>query len=487
MVGLKGSDIMYLETKSDAKSSDGVAYAWSFFSALPADAKIEPNVRVHMFPYKGDFYLSVGTAVWKKAHIADQDPALKSAVNNWPGLYVKDWAYVGDSVFNASDLAGVVPFAVLSADHQQIAFQLVILASNGTLSYLTSDVIGPGAKYRTLDYQTSEDSPPTPPTFKHIAYCDGHIVAVDDKSNSWNVTPKWDKGIYTISDEAPIDPITQFTANDVGPVGLRSDGYLWRRIIEAPPKGSDKDATLKWSRWVQADGVTNLGVASPGVLLDMHLLTATLRSRYVDVQTTAYPVVDRLRAFGLTHVFWLNNVAKDAEAWQNASGPDAQALAIKNAKSFVVHSQTWSKIVSRSISGVKDSVNVMALQLSDVRVQLEQQLKLLKDKLVGLHSTLDAQKESLSKLKAAFWGSIAAMFLGKFKLTTHCFTVADSLMQVLHWRLLGLSSPTHGSSARVESSSSEVSWPLSFSASSSPNWQLASPILNPRYETSMSP
>ncbi|KIP03750.1 hypothetical protein PHLGIDRAFT_129960 [Phlebiopsis gigantea 11061_1 CR5-6] len=410
VVGLKGTDIMYIETKADVLSGAGIGYQWSLFSALPSDATVTPTTKVHMFPYKGDFYLSVGASVWKKAHISERDPAIRDAVNNWPALYVKEWTHVGSSVLPASDLAGVVPFALLNPDRTELSFHLVTLAADGSLSYLTNDTIAPGNKYEPFEFKGSSGS--TPPKWTKVAYWDGHLVGIDSSSKSWNIAPKFPDGTYTISDESPIDPVTEFTATEAGLVGLRSDGFLWRRLVEAPPPGSDEDASLKWAKWIKADGVTNLGVASPGVLLDMNLLTNTLRTRYIDVQTSVYPVVDRLRAFGLTHVFWLDAVAKDADAWLNASTPEQQALAIKNAKSFVTHSQTWSKIVSSSISGAKDSVNIMAAQLKDVRNQLQEQLQLLRDKLVGLKATLDAQNEAMTKLKAAFWGTIAATLFG---------------------------------------------------------------------------
>ena len=400
---------MYIETTSDVKNGSGIGYQWSFFSALPAGATVTPSTKVHMFPYKGDFYLSIGASVWKKAHISEKDPAIKEAVNNWPALYVKEWAHVGDSVLPASDLACVVPFAELNADRTQLAFHLVTQAADGSLSYLTNDTIAPGNKYEPFDFKGSS----TPPKWTRVAYWDGHLVGIDSSSKSWNIAPKFPDGTYTISDEAPIDPVTEFTATEAGLVAVRSDGFVWRRLVEAPPPGSEEDATLKWAKWIKADGVTNLGVASPGVILDMNLLTSALRTRYIDVQTSVYPVVDRLRAFGLTHVFWLDAVAKDADAWMNATTPEQQALAIKNARSFVTHSQTWSKIVSSSISGAKDSVNIMALQLRDVRDQLQEQLQLLRDKLVGLKATLDAQNDAMTKLKAAFWGSIAAMLFGE--------------------------------------------------------------------------
>ncbi|KAI0830980.1 hypothetical protein F5Y06DRAFT_301729 [Hypoxylon sp. FL0890] len=53
-----------------------------------------------------------------------------------------------------------------------------------------------------------------------------------------------------------------------------------------------------------------------------------------------------------------------------------------------------------------------SVQLQDVKAQLEIQLKILNDKLLGLQNTLKLQEKALSRLQAAFWGSVAAMFLG---------------------------------------------------------------------------
>ncbi|KIP03752.1 hypothetical protein PHLGIDRAFT_495821 [Phlebiopsis gigantea 11061_1 CR5-6] len=413
VVGLRGREIMYINTTSSVTSPDGLAYEWASFSAIPTNANLASGNAVHFFPYRGDFYLSVGRAVWRKAHISDRDEsALAQAVNNWPGMYVKDWTHVGNTALPAANLAGVVPFAMLSADSQQIGFQLVTLASDGTLSYLTNSTLVDNSTFARLEYRTSSGSPSTAPRFTKVAYWDNQIVGVDNANNTWNITPNWSGHTYTVSTQTPITPVTEFTANDAGLVGLRSDGYLWRRVIQPPPPGSSNDASLTWLRWIRVDGVANLGVASPGVLLDMNLLTRTLRSRYVEVQVSVYPVMNMLRAWGLTHQVFLRNVAADADAWQNASTEEARRLAIQNAQAFVSHSQTWSTIVSRSISGAQDGVNLMTLQLREVRNDLEEQLVLLRDKLVALQATLSAQQETLSTLKAALWGSIAATLFG---------------------------------------------------------------------------
>ncbi|THH13227.1 hypothetical protein EW146_g6965 [Bondarzewia mesenterica] len=394
VVGLKNGQIMYIETKQKTiPTGSGIEEVWSLFSSLPDDAKINQGDKVYMFPYMGDFCLAIGKAVWKKAHINEKDPSITSAVDNFPNLYSKQWVKLGDNVLPMNNLAGVVPFAVLSADRNQIAFHLTVLASDGNIMYLTDDSLGPGANFEAMKYSPAKGSPETPPS------ATGRILEQSGCT-------------YSAADPLKIETVTEFTATDAGLVGLRADGYLYKRIVEAPPADSQEDATLKWTRWIKADGTTNLGVASPGVILDLNLLTRTLRSRYIDVQTSVYPVVDKIRAFGLTHSFYLTNVKKDAEDWQNASTEEQQELAIKNAKAFVGHAKTWSTIVSRSVSGAKESVNIMTKQLHDVRTQLETQLTTLGVQLTGLQATLREQEGALSKLKAAFWGSVAATLLG---------------------------------------------------------------------------
>lgn len=412
VVGRKGDNIMYIATKPSLTSGSGFDYAWSFFSAFPAGATIAPSDTIHFFPYKGDFYLSIGSSVWMKTHVSEKDPAIQQAVDNWPALYVKDWTAIGDNVLPASNLVAVIPFASLDGLRQDIAFRLITLDVTGSLSFLTTDTLTPGAQFDTLRYNSS-GSPSSPPVFTKAAYWGGKIVAVDDQSNSWDMTPNWDDGTYTISAEISITPVTEFTANDSGPVGLRSDGYLWQRFVRPPPDGSKDDATLDWKQWIKADGVTNLGVASPGVMFDMLLLTKTLRSRYVDVQISLYSVVNKLHAFGVTHSVFLDNVSKDADDYINATTPVQRTIAITRAKAFVAHAQTWSSIVSQGIAAANDGVDIMTKQLHDVRVQLEQQLQLLNDKLTALNSTLNDQQKQLSRLVAAFWAGIGAIFIGE--------------------------------------------------------------------------
>ncbi|KAI1098939.1 hypothetical protein F4804DRAFT_323452 [Jackrogersella minutella] len=115
-----------------------------------------------------------------------------------------------------------------------------------------------------------------------------------------------------MKDETLIQTIPEFTATDLGPVTVRSDGYLYKRYIQDPPSDGS-DPMVMWPKWVLQEGVTHLGVASPGVLLNLQVLTRTLKARYIETQTILYPVVNNIRSFAMTHEFYLDQLKKTAD------------------------------------------------------------------------------------------------------------------------------------------------------------------------------
>ncbi|TFK59924.1 hypothetical protein BDN72DRAFT_883804 [Pluteus cervinus] len=352
VVGIKNNQLLYTQTKNQDL---GLVDVWSTFSSLP------PNVTIN--PAK----------------------TLLSKTLSTTGQLYNDWTAMGDCL-PSPNFAGIAPFAVLSADLNEIAFQLVTLAVDGTISWMTSDQLTPQSTWQVMKYAATSGGPATSPKFTKIVYWNNTIVGVDDASNSWNINVSFQNGTFNVTDQFPIDPITEFTATDGIP--------------------------FLNGRWILADGVVNLGVASPGVILDMNLMARTLKGRYIDVQTAVYPVVERINAFCTTHEIFFDNVAQAAQDWQNADTDAKRTIAINNAKSFVTHSKTWGGLISSSINSCQQSVTIMTSQLHDVRLQLEAQLKLLHTKLGILQATLQSQQETMSKLQAAFWGSIAATFIG---------------------------------------------------------------------------
>lgn len=76
-------------------------------------------------------------------------------------------------------------------------------------------------------------------------HCNNNIIAVDSSSNTQNLTPDFVGGTYSAeADKGKVGGVDEFIATDAGPVELRTDRYLYRRLVQAPAKAGD-DATLK--------------------------------------------------------------------------------------------------------------------------------------------------------------------------------------------------------------------------------------------------
>lgn len=413
MVGIKNNQVMYLATLSSVTSKTGTKNAWRYFSALPDGTTVDASTNVHLFPYKGNLYISIGRAVWMKKCRDLTDPTVRQqAVDNWPKMYVDQWQKIGDEVLPSADLRDVIPFAVLSADRNQIEFRLLTLGSDSAIQLLKGDDIYPSNQWTTLQYpQQAADKTPLP-TWKRMAYWNNTVVALDDQSNLWDLQPNFQSETYTIDNKTTTEPTTEFTATDAGPLIVRKDGFLYNRIVEDNSSDAENPKT-NWQKGIAQDGVTNLGVASPGVLLDLNTLTSTLKSRYIDTQTAVYPIVNKISAFAKTHVTYIDLLLGAADDYAKAGNDaDKQDIAIKAGKGFVAHAKVWSKLLSKSVNATKTSVNIMTNQLHDVKGQLEVQLANLQQKLANLEAQLKVQQDLLSKLQAAFWGAVAAMFLG---------------------------------------------------------------------------
>lgn len=76
------------------------------------------------------------------------------------------------------------------------------------------------------------------------------------------------------------------------------------------PEAASGDPTLvdlSYKRWIDVPSdLRMIGVASPGVELNLRILTASLRSRYLRTQTVLYPVVEKIRTFATVHTFYLD-------------------------------------------------------------------------------------------------------------------------------------------------------------------------------------
>lgn len=106
-----------------------------------------------------------------------------------------------------------------------------MLTSDGTIQYFTGYQLGPTPRLEDMRYSPACDFPVAAPIFGKIAYWNNKFVGIDGSSQTWNLTPRFKDETYSASDPLMVDPVTEFTATDAGLVGLRSDGYLYKRIV----------------------------------------------------------------------------------------------------------------------------------------------------------------------------------------------------------------------------------------------------------------
>lgn len=405
VLGLKdGNQIKYLSVDA---GSESITETWKAFGPLPGGAASDPS-KVHFFPYKGNLYVANGLAVWKKSPRARDDPTLKEANDDWSKMYVNEWVKVGDSVLPANDLQSVVTFAKLDDAGEVMDFKLLILEKSGTIKVLTKDDIYPSNTWETVRY----DGSGSPPKWTRLAYRNQKLIGLDDGNNTWDITYDNKNHTYKPENRTSIEKVTDFTATDSGLVVIREDGYVYRREVEAPTGGSS-EPTVRWNKVIARDGVTRLGPGAPGVMLDLNALTQALRSRYISAQKVAIPTINSIAACAESYDVHISLVLEAQKEWAAARGDDEkQAIALDVAYQELDQAIIWSDDLSNTLEESGLDVAAMAVQLKKVRTDLEQQLTVLKNRLVGLRKTLEDQEDAMSQLKAAFWGAVAGALFG---------------------------------------------------------------------------
>ena len=410
VVVLKSDNVMYTQ----ALNVSGVEDVWSVFGPVPPGVDLNSGKAVHLFPYKGDFCMSVGAAVWRKRHRDTRDPEIKLAAGNWPKLYVDAWEKVGDACLPQANARGVLPFVRLVG--KDIRFHLVVLADDGRLLALDGDLAAQGNQFIEL----KNVSDPTSAVLvgfeiQRAAYWNGSIVAYDNCSYTWNLDVDFDAHTFVAKDFLPVDRVFVLTATDTGPVGVKEDGWLYRGLRSGGTIDGMDEKKTTWARWIQLSGVTNLnlGVASAGVMLDLETLTRSLRDDYLGMQTSIYAAINKIQAFATTHEVYLRQLLDSAENYQDSDYDHAKHLmAIRDGKRLVAHAKIWARILHKQIGYAMASISAMANRLLIVKGQLNQQLVLLQDKLRSLEEQIKALNETKAKADAMFWDSIRVILPG---------------------------------------------------------------------------
>ncbi|KAG0567797.1 hypothetical protein KC19_7G161600 [Ceratodon purpureus] len=406
VVGIKGDKLMYLQTRLNSAGTE-VEEFWTVFSGLPGDVHVAPDAaNIFLFPFAGALCLAIGQKVWRKVHDRpDADEASRArAMDDWPELYVDHWDKVGDTVLPAGELRGVVPYSTFSAEKKAMDFHVVVLKGDGSLHALE------GLKGSSIKPLAFDGDNASAPKLWRIAYWDDQIVGYDDANNMVSIKVNFTEKTFSVVDKTPDTAIMELTADEAGPIVVRDDGFLYKRVVQVK-KGDTGNYT--WSKWVSQDGVTHLAVASPGVFLSLNTFARALKTRYVATQTALHPIMSKLSDFCATHEIYVEQMQK-AVSQYNAAASDAEkhAIAVKQGRAFVDHAKPWSMILHLSVDGSKEIVNNMMEELSNVHDQLKLQLHFLLEKLMGLQPLLKDPNETMDRVRATFYGALGAKFLG---------------------------------------------------------------------------
>lgn len=108
VVGFKGENVVYIQTKSNRLPTGNVTDdSWAVFDKVPAG--FEASKSTHFFPYEGHLYVANGTKLWVRRCRPKGDPDFnQKACNNWPKMYYDTWETLGDKALPADNLADIV-------------------------------------------------------------------------------------------------------------------------------------------------------------------------------------------------------------------------------------------------------------------------------------------------------------------------------------------------------------------------------------------
>ena len=431
---------MYVQSIADKANKDHTIDTWEVFSALPDDANLLDG-SLHMFPYKGNFYLSIGQKLWVKKSRDRTDPQVRTnAKDNWPKLFHDNWELVGAQALPAKDFRSLAPFVVESIDGKEMLFRLFAVTQEGSLQVCFNDELGASNAFQAMSYKPSRLHPTEQaPKWRDIAYYNNRLVAYDG-SNTWNISPDKDalkvtasdpSGLkYTAEDKMEEETIVELTANELGPVAQRPDGFLYKRLVETSKQTEQMQKDLedakrrnegkrekiqnRWMKWVAAEGITNLSVACPGAFLDLQSLAQLLKERYLETQAALWPVVRRIKSFCTSHKFFLKRMQESAELYSTLTDDNREKKQKKMAKDSIVHARHWAKVLSRHLKKGKVPLDKMKKQLDDIKADLETQLGEVKKRLVRLRAQLEAKKEELKSIDTVLWISLAVVLVGEY-------------------------------------------------------------------------
>ncbi|KAJ5621983.1 hypothetical protein N7528_005215 [Penicillium herquei] len=386
-----------------------VVSKWTLFGPKPGDVIIAGDQANHFFPYQGDLCLAVGKSVWRKRHRSEGDPLINKAVNHWPSLYEDSWENMGNRCLPDANLLSVISYAALSMDCTDILSHLIILTRDGTIMVSNNDRLVDGASFRKMSNTSNETV-----TWKKITYWNDKVVGLDSNNCTWNLTINFVEHTYKADDKLQVRAFSEFTATDMGLVGLGENGILYRRIVNRNPGKEDANKSIcTWESWMPHYGVTSIGVASPGARLDLHTLARILKSRYVETALALYPFFQKFSIFGVIHSVYIEGSLREvAKEYNKAYQNEKDEVAIKAGKKIGPHMKTLCKILARQAAMCHDTVAKILRDIDDIRPDLQYQRITIIDQVKSAEGFVKNLNSDYNKIDAWLWGPVETSVAG---------------------------------------------------------------------------
>ncbi|KAF2468367.1 uncharacterized protein BDR25DRAFT_373449 [Lindgomyces ingoldianus] len=206
-----------LNKTSTGTGAGTVTESWAHFDNLPAEADTTKGA-VHMFPYNGSFYLSVGRSLWKKEPRPMTDTKRADAKNNWPKLFLDGWKKVGDKCLPADNLVTVATHAAGTTADAVPTFSLFVAGPDGRLKVFKGNDLVDNISFNDVKW-------------KQLCYYAGKLFGIDTGSFSWNITvDSKDPTKVDIKDKTLQASTDGLSSNEQGLVALRNK-KLWRQRV----------------------------------------------------------------------------------------------------------------------------------------------------------------------------------------------------------------------------------------------------------------
>ncbi|CAN9199410.1 unnamed protein product [Alternaria alternata] len=413
IVGLAGREIRYLNKTSTGTGAGTVTESWAHFDNLPVEADTAQGT-VHLFPYNGSFYLSVGKSVWKKEPRPMTDANRVDAKNNWPKLFIEGWKKVGDKCLPAADLVTVAAHAAGTTADAVPTFSLFVAGTDGKLKVFKGNDLVDNVSFS--DVTVTPKNKASDVKWKHLCYYAGKLFGVDTNSFSWNITVDTkDPTKVSIKDKTKQASTDGLSSNEQGLVALRNN-KLWRQRVSKA--GDDEEMATKedtaWTHVVDCPGITYLGVASPGSLLDLRSLIQQLRDQYMKTQVDVMPLVTTIRRSSKQHLALTKLMEADAKAYEEAKEAEDEDKIAKIQKRAVERGVKGALKIAATIN--KASVNAsnaivnMGVALRGISEELTALQKAMETQLKALKETLQSQKDALKTVRdVQFWSLIVIL------------------------------------------------------------------------------